>query len=91
MRKIVILETLDAGADVLLVRGTVDGAQVEARGWLSATTNHYSADAYKADGSRKSGAKPRRMTAAEARAYCARLLEAAAPIAPPAPAAVKLF
>lgn len=44
----------DAGDDVLVVRGTIDGLvdadgelrELEARGWVSALENHYDWDAY---------------------------------------------
>jgi hypothetical protein len=92
-----ILQTLDAGNDVLIVRGTVDGQPVEACGWLSAMTQHFDDHDYedipeateddvhgKAHGRhRKADAVPREMTADEKRAYCTRLLETAAGVATP--------
>lgn len=100
MSKIVILETLAQG-DVLLVRGTVDGEPVEARGWLSATRNHVCESDFEevkpgckhrcAGRHHKVGAKPREMTKAEARAYCERLLREAVAPAAATPAPVKLF
>lgn len=56
--------------------------EFEARGWLSALTNHYDASAYDADGNLKDDAKPRQMTTAERRAYCEGLLVAAVEAAP---------
>lgn len=115
--KIEIKETLDAGDDVLVVRGTVEGVTakdekgeavpilIEARGWLSATTNHYDTTDYedipeptkddkhgRAHGHHlKKGAKPREMTPAEKREYCEALLAAAAPHPEKQPQAVTLF
>lgn len=81
-----IKEILDAGDDVLIVRGTIDGKEVTAHGWLSATANHYSADAYH-NGHRKEGATPRKMSAKEKRAYCERLIVEQNP----SPKPIKLF
>jgi hypothetical protein len=83
-----ILEAYDAGNDVLLIHGTMDGvytadegegpklARLEARGWVSALANHFDADAYQEDGHRKPDAKPRAMTPDEQLDYCKRLIEA---------------
>ena len=90
-----VLEALDAGGDVLLVRGRVDGVdgEVQARGWVSALERHYPSDAYDASGNRREDAKgaplvqPRAMSAGERLAYCKRLLEEQnAPPPPPAAA-----
>jgi hypothetical protein len=104
--EIKITETLDAGGDVLIVRGMVDGVAHEARGWMSALTNHYDAKDYveipapskkvkhgKAHGRHlRSSAKPREMTKKERQAYCEQLLrERAEAHAAPEPKAVKLF
>jgi hypothetical protein len=84
------IEAFDVGDDVLRVTGQVDGEPVEARGWLSATTNHYPPTAYAADGHLKDGAKSQKMTEAQVRAYCrGLLLEAAAAQAEPTPDAPK--
>lgn len=48
--------------------------EIEARGWISATTNHFDADAYGDDGHRVSGANPRAMTEQERAEYALRLL-----------------
>jgi hypothetical protein len=48
---------------------------IEARGWVSATTNHFDADAYDpATGHRTPDAKPREMTEDEKRAYAERVV-----------------
>lgn len=73
----------DAGNDVLLVRGTTDAMQtedgdplpIEARGWISATSNHFDPEYYGDDGHRKPGATARAMTKDEQRAYATGLLE----------------
>lgn len=72
-----IFEALDFGDDVLLVRGTVEGVPVEARGWMSAMTNHFEADEYDGDGHLIDGAEPRQMTSAERKTYCETLLREA--------------
>jgi hypothetical protein len=85
-----ILAAYNLGADQLLVRGTVDGVTdpdgnlivIEARGWVSATTNYYPPASYNPDGTLKSGATARAMTAAERLAYARQLVQAAAPAAP---------
>ena len=74
MADVKVTEVRELGNDVLLVEGAVDGVDVRAQGWVSATTNHFDADAYGADGHRKPDATPRKMTAKERREYCARLL-----------------
>lgn len=79
-----IAEVLDAGGDVLLVRATdADGNEVEAAGWVSATTNHYDPSAYSSDPEtgelvRDEKAEPRAMTPAEVGAYALSLLPPAA-------------
>lgn len=66
--------------DALLVSGRIDGEPVEARGWISATVNHYDPGQYDANGNLLDGAKPRPMTDAEILGYCARVLaESASP------------
>ncbi len=93
--------------DVLTVRGTVDGKQVTAQGWVSAMTNHYDPHAYGEDGHllheyekddykktprvARIKVSSREMTADEKRAYCERLLVAAAPHLKAAPQRVQLF
>ena len=74
----VILSVEDRGDDVLVVRGTVEVA-VEARGWLSAMTNHYGPGCYDPGGNLLKDAVSREMTEAEKHAYLVRLLEGAAP------------
>lgn len=70
----------DAGNDVLLVRGEIDGAAAEAVGWVSATEQHYPDGAYDGEGNRlenKKGEakiKPGPMSSAERTAYGKRLL-----------------
>lgn len=73
--QITALEATDQGGDMLLVRATVDELPGvwEARGWVSATEQHY-ADAPGPDGHRPKGARPRAMNAAECRAYYLQLL-----------------
>lgn len=90
MRQIEPLKLLDLGNDVLEVHGTIDGRAATARGWVSATTNHYNADDYEeiaepAKGKQhkgevagrhlKASAKPRVMTKAERLSYAIRLLD----------------
>jgi hypothetical protein len=105
MAKVTIKETLDAGADVLVVRGTVDLVEVAARGWMSAMTNHYDPSGYedipestedaphdRAHGRHlKKDATPREMTREEKRAYCERLLLEAAGKSAVGPKPVELF
>ena len=78
MKGVSVTEVRELGNDVLLVEGTVDGTPVRAQGWVSATTNHFDADAYGADGHRKAGAKARAMTRSERTQYHGRLLLEAA-------------
>lgn len=49
---------------------------IEARGWVSAMTNHFDPDAIGTDGHRKPNTTPREMTDAERHAYAVSLLEA---------------
>lgn len=63
-----------AKGDELTILGEQDGQEYIARGWLSATTNHYDASTYLEDGSRKAKAKARTMTDDEKLAYYERLL-----------------
>lgn len=71
-----IVSIEDVGGDVLLVKAT-DGAQTyEARGWVSATTNHYDAKAYGEDGQLGAKAKARAMTPDEVRSYALGLINA---------------
>jgi hypothetical protein len=81
---ITLLSADDIGNDVLLVRAIVDDDldPTEARGWVSALTNHYDPDAYGEDGHRLADAKPRHLSDAEARAYCEQLVRDARGIAP---------
>lgn len=76
------IEAFDCGDDVLRVTGQVDGQDVEASGWVSATTNHYAATDYDSDGNLKDGAEPQQMSVAQIRAYCRQLLLDAAAAAP---------
>lgn len=79
----------NTGLDVLLVVGTdVAGKPVQARGWMSATTQNYPASAYSID--KATGALTRDltvsaapMTQAEIVAYALALLEAGASSAQP--------
>ncbi len=89
---VLVYQVEDRGGDVLYVRGSVDGVEVEALGWVSATTNHYDPADVGEDGYPKPGAKTRAMTAAEARAYVEGLLNPPAPVIAPstAVAAIKL-
>jgi len=83
MRDIIVTNISgDPSRDALLVVGTIDGTQVQAQGWLSATTNHFGANAYEEDGSRKDSANPRVMSPDELLVYAAGLLDAQNP-APP--------
>jgi hypothetical protein len=106
MAQITITETLDAGNDVLVVKGIVDGEEVQARGWFSAMNNHYDEHAYGEDGHLKTelvdpgkdgsaarpAVHPREMSPEEKKAYCERLLADAWRVQhPPAFGAVKLF
>lgn len=85
-RDIKVLKVIDAGNDVLVVQGTVDGKKAEARGWVSATTNHFDFDAYDTKtGHRKKKASPRGMDGGERHAYYAALLNAAVPASAPEP------
>jgi methylaspartate ammonia-lyase len=94
MPRVTKLEAFDAGDDVLLVRGKVDGQPVEARGWVSATTNHYRSSDYhpaghsdpNVAGHLREGAEPQPMTTRQVRDYCRRLLlEAAGGVVPAEP------
>lgn len=63
--------------DELVVEGAVEGTATVARGWLSAIEQHFPPSAYEQVGDelvRDDDAQARRMTAAEQRAYCERLL-----------------
>lgn len=63
------------GGDVLQVTGTdAAGNEITAQGWVSATTNHYPASDYDADGNLAAGATPVAMTATEVWQYAHRLL-----------------
>lgn len=84
-REIVVSKAVDAGDDVLVVTGTVDGVEVEARGWVSAVSNHYAPSDYGDDGHRKDDAKAKVMTTQEQAAYFASLLVAAVPSPAPEP------
>jgi hypothetical protein len=77
--EVIVASAHDIGGDVLEVRGSVDGEEVTATGWVSALTNHYDASAYGDDGHLRDGAKPRKMTKAEQLDYCRRLLVGVAP------------
>lgn len=66
-----LAEAVDIGNDVLVIRGYVDDAWTEARGWVSATTNHY-------DSPRDEKSQPREMNEREKQAYFERLLIEAA-------------
>ena len=79
MADVQVLKAQDWGNDVLAVMGTVDGVAVEARGWMSAMTNHYQPTDYDEGGNLKDGAKPAVMTDAERLAYMQGLLIAVAP------------
>jgi hypothetical protein len=46
MGDIKVLEALDAGSDVLLVKGERDGEPIQAQGWVSAMANHFPPDAF---------------------------------------------
>lgn len=88
----------DMGNDVLKVTGQVDGieVEVEARGWVSALTNHYGPECYTMDETtgalmRVEGATPRAMTAEERLAYFCTLLEEQNRVAVPAPEPVSLL
>jgi hypothetical protein len=84
-----LLSVNDAGGDVLVVKAAVGDLEIEARGWVSATTNHYDdASLDSKTGHRRAGARPRAMTPKEIGAYARRLiveqhpeLSAAKPIA----------
>jgi hypothetical protein len=67
MSEILVTGVRNAGDDILVVEGYVDGDLVTAYGWISALTNHY-------DDTRAEDAKPRQMTSGEARGYCEQLL-----------------
>jgi hypothetical protein len=75
-----ITDVLDAGDDVLLVRAVdADGNELEATGWVSATTNHYAPSAYSKDAEtdelvRDAKVEPRAMTPAEVGEYAKRLM-----------------
>jgi hypothetical protein len=84
-----VLEILDVGNDVLRVVGIVDGVEVLAHGWVSATTNHFDEADYEdipepkqgqvhkgkvAGRHLKPGAQSRVMDDSEKRAYAARRL-----------------
>ena len=60
--------------DILVIRGTVNGRHVEARGYVSDTTNYFPPE----DDSHPASDEPtsRQMTPDEKRAYCERLLVA---------------
>lgn len=74
-----------ASTDRLLVEGEVNGAPITARGWRSATLQHFEASAYGPDGHRLPGAEPRAMTRDEVLEYARGLLriEAGAAAATP--------
>lgn len=75
-----LTEVLDLGDDLLLVKAVdADGNEHEATGWVSATTNHYSLDAYDAKGNLSKDAKPRAMTPAEVGDYAISLLAPTTP------------
>ena len=68
----------DAGSDVLVIKAVVGDEVVEARGWVSATTNHFDPAAYDAKGQRKANQTPRAMTKAEVTEYATMLVRRAA-------------
>jgi hypothetical protein len=84
MAEIELVEVLDAGDDVLLARGRRGEEELEARGWVSATTNHYPPDAYDEAGALRDDAKPRAMSADEVGAYALALLREQHPEPPAA-------
>lgn len=75
MSDLTIVSVVDAGADVLLATAhDADGNELEARGWVSATTNHYDASAYRKDGSRDPKTAARAMTPTEVGEYARTLV-----------------
>lgn len=74
-----LTRVVDAGGDVLVVEGTVDGKPVTARGWVSAMEFHYEDDTRDEAGHRDPNATPRPMTDDERRDYWIRLLTEQAP------------
>lgn len=64
-----ITSVVDSGGDVLTVTATDEaGNEVQAFGWVSATTNHF-------DEPRTDSSKPRTMTPAEVGEYAQSLLD----------------
>jgi len=45
-RKVEVTKAAHSGDDVLIVSGTVDGVETQARGWVSAMEHHYNAADY---------------------------------------------
>lgn len=81
-----LIEVVDAGEDRLLVRGRdADGNELEATGWVSATTNHYEPGSYDEDGNLFVDARPRAMTAEEVGTYALGLLGVDVAAAAPKP------
>lgn len=68
-----LVDVLDIGGDVLLVRGRRGEQEIEAQGWVSATTNHYPPEAYD-EGELRDEATPRAMSKEEVGVYALRLL-----------------
>ncbi|MFL6144515.1 MAG: hypothetical protein ACJ72N_21965 [Labedaea sp.] len=90
----VVTKVTDAGADVLEVRGTLEGVvdeggqplELVAFGWVSAMENQYDPAAYDEEGYRDPDAQARAMTDEERRAYWAQLLlDVAGVMVTPAP------
>lgn len=81
-----VTEVLDVGDDVLLVKALDDdGNELEARGWVSATSNHYDPGSYDAAGNLLPDARPRAMTAEEVGSYALGLLGVDVATAAPKP------